>query len=88
MAVYSGKMVMQISRKRKLVANGISKADWMSFSHRSQLQMSTLEVKSDWVRNHHFRTRIQNGLSEMGQWIRELIEVVQKWFVYLSLSRT
>lgn len=64
-------MVMQLSRKRKLVANSISKADEMSFPHRSWLKMAPVT----W-------TRMQNALAERGWWSQELIKVVRKWFVF------
>ncbi|KAF4017755.1 hypothetical protein G4228_009808 [Cervus hanglu yarkandensis] len=77
-------MALQISKKRKFVADGIFKAELNEFLTRELAEdgYSGVEVQVTPTRTEiiTLATRTQNVLGEMGQQIRELTAVVQKRF--------
>lgn len=79
-----GKMAVQISKKRKFVADGIFKAELNEFLTRELAEdgYSGVEVRVTPTRTEIIilATRTQNVLGEKGRRIRELTAVVQKRF--------
>merc|ERR1712165_6939 len=80
----SVKMATQISKKRKFVADGVSKAELNEFLTRELAEdgYSGVEVRVAPTKTEIIimATRTQNGLGEKGRRIRELTSVVQKRF--------
>uniref|UniRef100_A0A4W2CHY0 Small ribosomal subunit protein uS3 n=2 Tax=Bos TaxID=9903 RepID=A0A4W2CHY0_BOBOX len=83
-AARGGKMAVQISKKRKFVADGIFKAELNEFLTRELAEdgYSGVEVRVTPTRTEIIilATRTQNVLGEKGRRIRELTAVVQKRF--------
>ncbi|XP_043820100.1 40S ribosomal protein S3-like [Dromiciops gliroides] len=77
-------MAVQISKKRKFVADGIFKAELNKFLTRELAEdgYSGVEVRVIPTRTEIIilATRTQNVLGEKGRWIHELTAVVQKRF--------
>ena len=77
-------MALQISKKRKFVADGIFKAELNEFLTQelaedgySGVEVQVIPARTEIIT---LATRTQNVLGEKGQWIRELTTVVQKRF--------
>nr|CAI9696630.1 unnamed protein product [Rangifer tarandus platyrhynchus] len=81
---HGGKMAVQISKKRKFVADGIFKAELNEFLTRELAEdgYSGVEVQVTPTRTEiiTLATRTQNVLGETGRRIRELSAVAQKRF--------